>query len=132
MERLKINLSPFHEAISSDDRAEKSGCFSFLGKAKKKSFCQKKKPIIQVYNHTPGGILHPPRGKPRDVREDEVEQDVFVIKMLLERLKSLLHQSDNYISDLHLENEALREEIKTLRLELSEKERRVQLLETII
>ena len=68
-----------------------------------------------------------------DIKQDiEVEEDVFMIKMLLERLKSLLNQSDTSIAELQLENEALRKELRTLRHELNDKEKRIQLLETIM
>ena len=81
-------------------------------------------------------MIHSTRGhktQPCDPKQDmEVEQDVFMIKMLLEKLKSLLNQGDASIAELQLENDALKEEVRILRHELCDKERRIQLLETIM
>ena len=61
--------------------------------------------------------------------DGEIEEDVFVIKTLLEKLKLALVQVNSDVAD---ENEMLKKELKILKGMIQDKDKKIQMLENIL
>ena len=61
--------------------------------------------------------------------DGEIEEDVFVIKTLLEKLKLALVQVNSDVAD---ENEMLKKELKILKGLIQDKDKKIQMLENIL
>ena len=61
--------------------------------------------------------------------DGEIEEDVFVIKTLLEKLKLALVQVNSDVAD---ENEMLKKELKILKGLIQDKDNKIRMLENIL
>ena len=61
--------------------------------------------------------------------DGEIEEDVFVIKTLLEKLKLALVQVNSDVAD---ENEMLKKELKILKGLIQDKDKKIRMLENIL